>query len=102
MKVVTGSGFIFDKNGNIVTNYHVVDNATSIYVRFNSGNSYTSKILGADPYSDLAVLQVDSSALFSESIKPIPIANLSSVRVGDSVFAIGNPGSSLGIEFPKP
>ena len=55
---VTGSGFIYDKRGNIVTNYHVIENAQQIYVKFSSGNSYPAKLIGQDIYSDLAVIQI--------------------------------------------
>ena len=69
----SGSGFVFDINGNIVTNYHVTQGADVIYVKFSSGNSYPATIIGEDPYSDLAVIQVDSSALFRENLKPLQI-----------------------------
>jgi S1-C subfamily serine protease len=88
----TGSGFIYDKRGNIVTNYHVIENAQQIYVKFSSGNSYPAKLIGQDIYSDLAVIQVCSSALFKERIIPLPLADSSSdYKVGDPVVAIGSP-----------
>ena len=88
----TGSGFIYDKRGNIVTNYHVIENAQQIYVKFSSGNSYPAKLIGQDIYSDLAVIQVRSSALFEERIIPLPLADSSSdYKVGDPVVAIGSP-----------
>jgi S1-C subfamily serine protease len=87
-----GSGFIYDKRGNIVTNYHVIENAQQIYVKFSSGNSYPAKLIGQDIYSDLAVIQVDSSALFKERIIPLPLADSASgYKVGDQVVAIGSP-----------
>lgn len=86
-----GSGFVYDINGNIVTNYHVTQGADVIYVKFSSGNSYPATIIGEDPYSDLAVIQVDSSALFRENLKPLRIENSSDVQVGQQVFAVGSP-----------
>jgi len=86
-----GSGFMYDKDGHIITNYHVVNNSRTISISFLDGNSYSANIIGIDGYSDLAVLQVDSSALFREQLKPLPIANSSSVEVGQPVVAIGNP-----------
>jgi len=87
----SGSGFVFDINGNIVTNYHVTQGADVIYVKFSSGNSYPSTIIGEDPYSDLAVIQVDSPALFRENLKPLQIENSSEMHVGQQVFAVGSP-----------
>jgi S1-C subfamily serine protease len=87
----SGSGFVYDINGNIVTNYHVTQGADVIYVKFSSGNSYPATIIGEDPYSDLAVVQVDSSALFRENLKPLRIENSSDVHVGQQVFAVGSP-----------
>lgn len=65
--------------------------ADVIYVKFSSGNSYPATIIGEDPYSDLAVVQVDSSALFRENLKPLRIENSSDVHVGQQVFAVGSP-----------
>jgi S1-C subfamily serine protease len=94
----SGSGFVFDRNGNIVTNYHVTQGADVIYVKFSSGNSYPATIIGEDPYSDLAVIQVDSSALFRENLKPLQIENSSEMHVGQQVFAVGSPrGLTLSI-----
>lgn len=87
----SGSGFVFDINGNVVTNYHVTQGADVIYVKFSSGNSYPATIIGEDPYSDLAVIQVDSSALFRENLKPLQIENSSEMHVGQQVFAVGSP-----------
>src|SRR5438876_11906411 len=63
------TGFIYDNDGHIVTNYHVVNNANSINVTLADGNSYSAQIIGTDPYSDLAVLQA-SVALKKEQMKP--------------------------------
>jgi 2-alkenal reductase len=104
VKVVTGSnpyskpelstGFIYDNDGHIVTNYHVVNNANLINVTFADGNSYSAQITGTDPYSDLAVLQ-PSAALKKEQMKPLPIRNSSALQVGENVGAIGYPFEQL-------
>ena len=86
-----GSGFVYDEDGHIVTNYHVLKGGTSVDVRFLDGNSYSANLVGKDPYSDLAVLQVDPSALFMENLVPLPLASSSSLKVGQHVVAIGNP-----------
>jgi S1-C subfamily serine protease len=87
---VQGSGFTYDLNGQeiIVTNYHVIDAGVNITVTFQDGNTYTAKVLGSDPYSDLAVLS--TSAPQSELV-PLTIASSSSLQVGDQVIAIGSP-----------
>ncbi|MGB9718177.1 MAG: trypsin-like peptidase domain-containing protein [Thermoproteota archaeon] len=87
---VQGSGFVY-KFGDqfvIVTNYHVVYNARDIIVRFKSGNAYPAVVKGADPYADLAVLSVNASI---DEFKPLKIVSSSTLRVGDTVVAIGNP-----------
>jgi S1-C subfamily serine protease len=88
-----GSGFIYDTDGHVVTNYHVISGANVISVRFLDGNSYSASILGEDVYSDLAVLQIDPSVFYGEQPipPPIPLANSSTVQVGERVVAIGNP-----------
>src|SRR5215469_3522513 len=63
------TGFIYDNDGHIVTNYHVVNNANSINVTLADGNSYSAQIIGTDPYSDLAVLQAGAAALNKEQMK---------------------------------
>ncbi len=81
-----GSGFIIDKDGTIVTNNHVIANADDIIVKIDS-KEYEAKVLGSDPYADLAVLKIDSSNKF-ESVE---FGNSDKARVGDWVVAIGNP-----------
>ncbi len=81
-----GSGFIIKKDGIIVTNNHVIANADDIIVRVNN-KEYEAKVLGADPYSDVAVLKIDST----KSFKPVEFGNSDKARVGDWVVAIGNP-----------
>jgi len=87
---VQGSGFVYNFSGRmvIITNYHVVNGAVNITVTFVDGNTYPAKVLGYDPYADLAVLSV--SAPLSE-YKPLTIISSSSLKVGDVVIAVGNP-----------
>jgi serine protease Do len=91
-----GSGFVYDSNGDIVTNYHVVAGAknNTIVVTFLDGVSYEAGIKGVDPYSDLAVvklLNLDKHTDALSKLIPLPIANSSSLRVGQTVVAVGNP-----------
>ncbi len=93
--VFTGSGFFFDAVGHIVTNRHVVFDATNVIVTLPNGNKYTAKIIGSDFYSDLAVLSIDQTAVVKEKITPIELGTSGNLSVGEQVFAIGSP---LGIE----
>jgi serine protease Do len=81
-----GSGFIVNKNGTIITNNHVINNAEDIVVKVGD-KEYEAKVLGADPYSDLAVLKIDSKDKFT----PVKFGDSDKARVGDWVVAIGNP-----------
>jgi S1-C subfamily serine protease len=83
-----GSGFVIDKVGHIVTNYHVVEHAHSVDVSFSNNESLKAKVVGADPSTDIAVLQVDAHA---RALTPLALGNSDAVRVGDAVVAIGNP-----------
>ncbi len=83
-----GSGFVLDKAGHIVTNYHVVAGAQSVRVSFSNNESMKARVVGKDPSTDIAVLQVKAS---SQALTPLPLGNSDDVRVGDSVIAIGNP-----------
>ena len=83
-----GSGFVLDKAGHIVTNYHVIEGADSIEVSFSNQDTLAAKLVGSDPSTDLAVLRVETS---SRSLRPLELGNSDSVRVGDAVIAIGNP-----------
>src|ERR687886_1779958 len=85
-----GSGFVYDNQGHIVTNYHVVGGASRADVTFTDGNTYSANVVAKDPYSDLAVLQITSD-YSQEKVVPLPLANSSAVRPGDQVIAIGNP-----------
>ena len=83
-----GSGFVVDKAGHIVTNYHVVQGADEIRVSFSNRDTVEAQLVGSDPSTDLAVLQVDTSA---SALTPLPLGDSDKVEVGDPVVAIGNP-----------
>jgi S1-C subfamily serine protease len=83
-----GSGFVIDKAGHIVTNYHVVAGARSVEVSFSNNESLKAHIVGVDQSTDIAVLKVDAH---SRALTPLHLGNSDLVRVGDSVVAIGNP-----------
>jgi len=82
-----GSGVIFSKEGHIVTNTHILTNASSVFVEFNDGEITEAILIGADKYSDIAVLKISGF----EDLNPIDSAESSNIRVGDEVLAIGNP-----------
>jgi S1-C subfamily serine protease len=91
-----GSGFVYDKQGHIVTNGHVVRDAKVVYVTFPDGNRYTAKVIASDIYSDIAVLQISQNASQPQRqllsyLKPLVIGNSSNLEVADTVIAIGNP-----------
>ena len=86
--VAEGSGFVWDSSGHIVTNNHVVDGADKISVIFSDGTTMDAKLVGTDPSSDLAVIQV---AALPANVKPIGVADSTQVKVGQLVVAIGNP-----------
>jgi 2-alkenal reductase len=83
-----GSGFVWDKDGHIVTNNHVVAGADKIMVTFADGTTVNGKLVGADPDSDLAVVKVDLPA---DQLVPVQVADSTQVKVGELVVAIGNP-----------
>jgi len=83
-----GSGFVLDKAGRIVTNYHVVEGADAIRVSFSNRDTVEARLIGSDPSTDLALLQVDASA---SALTPLPLGDSDNVEVGDPVVAIGNP-----------
>ena len=84
----SGSGFIYDGEGHIVTNYHVVENAEQLLVTMASGETFEAEIVGTDATNDLAVIRVDATADLPE---PLHIGDSDSLRVGQFVVAIGNP-----------
>jgi len=82
-----GSGFIIDKKGLVITNNHVIEGAEDIFVRVNGDKEYKAKVIGADPFSDVAVLEIISE----DSFIPVKFGNSDKARIGDWVVAIGNP-----------
>jgi S1-C subfamily serine protease len=83
-----GSGFVYDGQGNIVTNYHVIEGATTVEVRFISGYMAYGTVVGTDLDSDLAIIKVDVPA---GELHPLPLGDSSALKVGQTVVAIGNP-----------
>jgi S1-C subfamily serine protease len=84
-----GSGFVLDKAGHIITNYHVVQGASRVEVSFSNNERKPARIVGRDPSTDVAVLQV--KGLPARALTPVPLGNSDAVQVGDAVVAIGNP-----------
>ncbi|HEX8991404.1 MAG TPA: trypsin-like peptidase domain-containing protein [Anaerolineales bacterium] len=84
-----GSGFVWDTAGHIVTNNHVVDGASKITVTFSDGSSYDAKVVGKDPNTDLAVVQVSGAP--ASLLKPMTVGDSTQVKVGEIVVAIGDP-----------
>ncbi|CAJ1426916.1 unnamed protein product [Effrenium voratum] len=82
---------VYDNEGHIVTNYHVIENASFVTVKFIEGTEVVAKVVGADPYSDVAVLQADLPPNQLKMMQPLTRGNSASLRVGQEVFAIGNP-----------
>jgi S1-C subfamily serine protease len=91
---VQGSGFIYNHAGRnvVITNYHVVEDTTSLSITFSDGKGYAATILGSDPYADLAVLSIQGN----HELKPVTIVSSSPLRVGEPVIAIGNPYGLVG------
>jgi putative serine protease PepD len=83
-----GSGWVYNSNGNVVTNFHVVDSADSIKVTFWNGKTYNAHLVGSDPSTDLAVIKVDAP---SSIFHPLDLGDSSLLQVGDGVVAIGAP-----------
>ncbi len=86
----TGSGFVIDDDGHILTNAHVVDGSDKVTVRVGGedGQTFDAEVVGTDPSTDVAVLQVDSGA---DQLQPLELGSSAGVEVGDPVVAIGNP-----------
>ena len=84
----TGSGFVWDEDGTIVTNYHVVNGAAEARIRLNDGRDYPAMLIGASPSHDLALLRIKVP---SNPPPPLPIGSSRDLRVGQKVYAIGNP-----------
>lgn len=83
-----GSGFVFNKQGHIITNAHVVDNSEEVVVTFLDGRSYNADVIGSDSFTDIAVVEVDADPTL---LKPLLIGDSSNLKVGMGVAAIGNP-----------
>jgi S1-C subfamily serine protease len=83
-----GSGFVYDREGHIVTNFHVVENAEELLVTLSNGQVYEARLIGADPANDLAVIGIDAGADLPE---PVALGDSDKLRVGQFVVAIGNP-----------
>jgi S1-C subfamily serine protease len=83
-----GSGFVIDKAGHVVTNYHVVQGAQQVHVSFSNNEQLAARVVGRDPSTDVAVLEVKAQ---SRALTPLELGNSNAVRVGDAVVAIGNP-----------
>lgn len=84
----SGSGFVYDGEGHIITNFHVIEGANLIEVRFTSGYMAYGTVIGTDTDSDVAVIKVDAPA---EELHPLPLGDSDSLKVGQTVIAIGNP-----------
>ena len=84
-----GSGFVIDREGHVATNNHVIANARNVSVAFSDGSVYTAKVIGSDPFSDSAVLELQNVS--AEKLVPLPLGNSSNLAVGEEVAAIGNP-----------
>ncbi len=84
----SGSGFVYDAQGHIITNYHVIENASEIVVNLANGDAYAATLVGADPTNDLAVIRIDAG----ENLPPpVSLGDSDKLRVGQFVVAIGNP-----------
>ncbi len=85
-----GSGFVYDKEGRIITNNHVVEGSKTVNVTFVDGNTYSAKVVGTDPDNDIAVIQIVDN-FSDETITPIEFGDATGLQVGQQVIAIGNP-----------
>ncbi len=83
-----GSGFVVDKKGHIVTNFHVIEDARAVSVTLYNGETYTAAFVGADPINDVAVIKVDADP---KTLWPVQLGDATKLKVGRRVFAIGNP-----------
>lgn len=103
-KYALGSGFVYDKLGHIITNYHVVasavaaadrlvsiNNGPAITITFLDGSAYNARVIGSDPFSDLAVLKLEGDRIPYDKLVPLTIGDSTSLRIGEQVAAIGNP-----------
>ena len=86
-----GSGVIVSPSGYILTNFHVVDGADQIEVALNDGRTFDARLVGGDPETDLAVLQLDTKKVGNSSVPAISLGQMDNLNIGDVVLAIGNP-----------
>ncbi|NQT20188.1 MAG: trypsin-like peptidase domain-containing protein [Planctomycetes bacterium] len=91
----TGSGFIIDKKGYVLTSYHIVDQYNVFAVRLFDGSSHSAELVGSDPLGDIALLKIDISEL-KEAVYPLPMGDSDKVKPGDWVMVMGNP---LGLDY---
>src|SRR3954462_4726248 len=84
-----GSGFVIDKDGHVVTNYHVVEGAKKVQVSFSDEENKDATVVGTDPSTDIAVLKIQGA--WAQAMTPLALGDSSAVKVGDAVVAIGNP-----------
>ena len=84
----SGSGFVYDTQGHIITNHHVIEDADALEVTFSDGTIVPAELVGEDPYSDLAVIHVDEPP---DLLQPLPLGKSSELQVGEYAIAIGNP-----------
>jgi S1-C subfamily serine protease len=86
---VLGSGFVIDKSGHVVTNYHVIEGASKVEVSFSGNDEMPATVVGKDPSTDIAVLRIKGAQ--GRALTPLELGSSDAVRVGDAVVAIGNP-----------
>ena len=84
----SGSGFIWDESGHVITNYHVIESASQATIKLANGKDYSAKLVGASPMHDIAVLKINIS---NNNSPPLPIGSSHDLKVGQKVYAIGNP-----------
>ena len=84
----SGSGFVWDKNGDVITNFHVIQEADAAQVTLGDQSNWRARVVGVAPDKDLAVLRIDAPA---DRLHPIPVGTSKDLQVGQSVYAIGNP-----------
>jgi S1-C subfamily serine protease len=83
-----GSGFVIDKDGHVITNFHVIQGAQHVFVNFSQNDRIEARVVGSDPATDVALLAIDAHR---RALSPIPLGNSDTVAVGEPVVAIGNP-----------
>lgn len=83
----TGTGFVWDQDGHVVTNYHVIEGANSAQVRMADGSAFDADLVGVNPSNDLAVLRIRTNS----DLRPIPVGSSADLKIGQDVLAIGNP-----------